>query len=297
MSKRTGPSLPSSSPFVFNFPLSLSSSYIDSYPYRQNPNFVDLLNSQQDIFFGSCEDSVDLSSTQVHFLASQGTADSAFVGDTPVDRRERKKRTPADDVVLISSWLNTSKDAIVGTKQKSSTFWSRVAAYFAASSQAGGGDQREGSHCKHRWHKINDLVCKFCGAYEAASREKTSGQNENDVLKLAHQIFYNNHKKKFLLEHAWKKLKNDQKWCELSSAKIEGTSKKRKYEDGADSSTSQADSKKRPSGVKASKASGKKTVVEDKIVNKFENMWTIKQKDLEAKEHLSKMRMLKSLIG
>ncbi|KAF3540314.1 hypothetical protein F2Q69_00020957 [Brassica cretica] len=91
------------------------------------------------------------------------------------------------------------------------------------------------------------------------------GQNENDVLKLAHQIFFNNHKKKFLLEHAWKELRNDQKWCEVSSAKNEGISKKRKCEDGGDSSTSQADSKKRP-GVKASKASGKKTVDQEKQV-------------------------------
>ena len=52
--------------------------------------------------------------------------------------------------------------------------------------------------------------------------------------------------------------------------------KKRKCEDGADSSASQADSKKRPPGVKASKASGKMTFVEEKTVNKFENMWTIK---------------------
>ena len=112
-------------------------------------------------------------------------------------------------------------------------------------------------HCKQRWHKINDLVCKFCGAYEAASREKTSGQNENDVLKLAHQIFYTNHKKKFLLEHAWKELRNDQKWCEALSAKNEGSSKKRKCEDGKDSSSSQANDMKRPPGVKASKARGK----------------------------------------
>ena len=50
-------------------------------------------------------------------------------------------------------------------------------------------------HCKQRWHKINDLVCKFCGAYEAAGRERTSGQNENDILKQAHEIFFNNYKK------------------------------------------------------------------------------------------------------
>ncbi|KAF3568853.1 hypothetical protein DY000_02017798 [Brassica cretica] len=44
------------------------------------------------------------------------------------------------------------------------------------------------------------------------------------------------------------------------------TSKKRKCEDGADSSTSQADSKKCPPGVKASKASGKKTVDHEKTI-------------------------------
>ena len=182
--------------------------------------------------------------------------------------------------MLISSWLNTSKYPVVSTEQKSGAFWTRIAAYFAASRQDGGCEQREASHCKHRWHKINDLICKFCGAYEAASREKTSGQNENDVLKLAHQIFYNNHKKKFLLEHAWNELRHDQKWCELSSAKNEGTSKKRKCEDGADSSTSQADSKKCPPGVKASKASGKKTVDHEKTVNEFQKIcrriWKLK---------------------
>ena len=81
---------------------------------------------------------------------------------------------------------------------------------------------------------------KFCGAFEAASREKRSGQNENDILKLAHEIFYNNHIKKFTLEHAWKELRNDQKWCELSTSKTEGSSKRRKLDDSAQSSSSHA---------------------------------------------------------
>ena len=86
----------------------------------------------------------------VPFLATQGTADSAFDGDTPAGRRERKTWSPADDVLLISSWLNTSKDPVVSTEQKSGAFWTRIAAYFAASRQDGGSDQRGASHCKHR---------------------------------------------------------------------------------------------------------------------------------------------------
>uniref|UniRef100_A0A0D3D7H9 Myb-like domain-containing protein n=1 Tax=Brassica oleracea var. oleracea TaxID=109376 RepID=A0A0D3D7H9_BRAOL len=208
---------------------------MDSNPYRQNPNFVGLLNSQQDIAFGSYEDSVELSSSQVPFLPTQGTADSNFVGNTPPDCKERRKWTPSDDMLLISSWLNTSKEAV-----------------------------REGNNCKHRWHKINEQVCKFCGAYEDATRERSSGQNENDVVKRAHEIFYNNHKKRFLLEHAWNELRNDQKWCELSSSKNAESSKKRKGdEDGADCSSSQPTETMRLEGVKAAKAHGKKTVVEE----------------------------------
>ena len=66
-------------------------------------------------------------------------------------------------------------------------------------------------HCKQRWQKINDVACKLCGSYEAATREKTNRQNETDVLKKVHEIFCNNNKKKFNLEHVWMELRNDQK--------------------------------------------------------------------------------------
>ncbi|KAF2609501.1 hypothetical protein F2Q68_00045749 [Brassica cretica] len=157
-----------------------------------------------------------------------------LVTDDVGERQERRKWTPNDDVLLIISWLNTSKDPVVRNEQRSGSFWTRIAAYYAASPKAAGSEEREPGHCKQRWHKINDSVCKFCGSYEAVTREKTSGCNENDVLKRAHEIFYNN----------------------------EGNSKKRKAGDGADSSSSQAIEPNRPAGVKAEKACGKKTMVE-----------------------------------
>ena len=129
-------------------------------------------------------------------------------------------------MVLISSWLNTRKYPVVSNEQKSGAFWKRIAAYVAASPKVQGCEHREAAHCKQQWHKINDHVNKFCGAYEAASRERSIGQNESVVLKLAHEIFFNNHKKKFNLEHAWMDLRNNQKWCELNSSKTEGSGKK-----------------------------------------------------------------------
>uniref|UniRef100_A0A0D3C5T0 No apical meristem-associated C-terminal domain-containing protein n=1 Tax=Brassica oleracea var. oleracea TaxID=109376 RepID=A0A0D3C5T0_BRAOL len=185
--------------------------------------------------------------------------------------------------LMKRSWLNTSNDPIVGNEQRSYTFWMRIAAYYAASQKVVVCEEREAGHCKQRWHRINDLVCKFCGSYEAAKREKSSGCNENDVLKKTHEIFYNNYNKKFTLEHAWKELRNDQN--------------KRKGDDGGETSNSEGAEPKRPAGVKASKASGKKNMVEEKALKEFESMWAIKQQDLAAKDKLSRMRLLESLLA
>ena len=200
--------------------------------------------------------------------------------------------------MLISAWLNTSKDPVVGNEQRSGAFWQRIAAYFGASPKIGASERRESSHCKQRWHKINDQVGKLCGAFEAASRERTSGQNDNDVLKQAHEIFFNNHKKKFTLEHAWKELRNDQIWCDLSSSKTESVGKRRKLDDSAQSSTSHASESMtdRPPSVKSAKANGKKRKAEERL-SEFEGMWSIKKEDLAIKERLSKMKLLDSLIA
>jgi len=272
------------------FALSLPSSFpMDSYSSSQTSKFVDLLNSQQTISFGNYEDTASQAS-----VANLGT-DAG--GETGTERRERMQWTPADDIMLISAWLNTSKDPVVSNEQKSSTFWTRVATFFAASQKVSGCEPRVGNNCKQRWHKINDLVCKFCGAYEDATRQRRSGQNDNDVLKLAHEIFFNNHRKKFNLEYAWNELKNDQKWCEVASAKNIGRSKKRKGEDAGDSSSSQATETMRPPGVKAAKSRGKKTADEENAMKKFETMWNIKQQDMAMKERLSKMTLLDSLVA
>uniref|UniRef100_A0A0D3ALG2 No apical meristem-associated C-terminal domain-containing protein n=1 Tax=Brassica oleracea var. oleracea TaxID=109376 RepID=A0A0D3ALG2_BRAOL len=76
--------------------------------------------------------------------------------------------------------------------------------------------------------------------YECATRQKTSGQSESDVVKLAHSIFFNDHKIKFNLHHAWEELRYDQKWCEHATSKVGGSTKKRKCDDGAETSSSQA---------------------------------------------------------
>uniref|UniRef100_A0A0D3ASC5 Myb-like domain-containing protein n=1 Tax=Brassica oleracea var. oleracea TaxID=109376 RepID=A0A0D3ASC5_BRAOL len=250
------------------------------------------------VIFGNVPES------QLPFFASQATHDSNIGEETQGSRKERRTWSPTDDVVLISSWLNTSKDAVVGNEQRSIAFWKRIAAYYNASPKLVGCEKREAAHCKNRWQKINDLVCKFCGAFEAATRERTSGQNETDVLKLAHEIFFTNYNKKFTLEHARKELRNDQKWSELSTAKAEGSSKKRKSMDVSHSASSKAidvdsgdESTTRPPRVKAAKARYKKPIGDAKNYEEFQTMWSLKKEDLTMKKELSKIKLLETLIA
>ncbi|XP_013633302.1 PREDICTED: glutathione S-transferase T2-like [Brassica oleracea var. oleracea] len=278
-------------------------------PYTQASNFRDLLNSQQDTVhepfpYERFSHGGDVGSSERPFFSTQATETSSFCEDSPTDRRERKKWSVSDDVVLISAWLNTSKDPVVGNEQKAGAFWSRISAYFAASPKVGRGETRQAIKCKQRWQKLNNLVCKFCGAYEAATRQKTRGQSESDVVKLAHEIFYNDHKKKFTLHQAWDELRNDQKWSEFTTAKMDVSGKKRRCSDGAQSESSQATTNlgdqptKRPPGVKAAKgASGKRSVVDHAAVSQLQSMWTIREKDLAMKERLTKMRLLDRLLS
>ncbi|KAF2558425.1 hypothetical protein F2Q68_00013339 [Brassica cretica] len=60
---------------------------MDSNPYRHGSNFVDLLTSQQSVF---------------------NLVKEIVPEDTPAERKERRMWTSVEDMVLISSWLNTN---------------------------------------------------------------------------------------------------------------------------------------------------------------------------------------------
>ncbi|XP_024011119.1 glutathione S-transferase T3-like [Eutrema salsugineum] len=149
--------------------------------FTQSEGFVNLLNSQFNT--DSYSPSIDLGSSDIPVFSTQGTDDPAEPA------LKRKVWSPKEDLILISSWLNTSKDPIVGNEQRAGAFWKRIQVYYNNNEDLVGLPRREWSQCKQRWGRINDQVCKFVGSYAAAQKEKRSGQNENDVMKLAHEIF------------------------------------------------------------------------------------------------------------
>ena len=133
--------------------------------------------------------------------------------------------------------------------------------------------------------KVNEQVCKFVGSYEAALKEQSSGQNENDVMKSAHDIFFNDYQAKFTLEHAWRELRYDQKW---RSNSISRDGAKEKMKEAAE--TVPDSDEARPPGVKACKAAKRKKHGNEAAFDRLESI-------LEKKQNLSKHKILDRLLS
>ncbi|XP_013632525.1 PREDICTED: glutathione S-transferase T3-like [Brassica oleracea var. oleracea] len=127
------------------------------------------------------------------------------------------------------------------------------------------GEKRGDLTCKKRWHRINDQVTKFCGAYSAAERQIGSGESDTDVLKKAHDIFYSDQQTKFTLEHVWCVLRFEQKWLSLNTPKATASSKRKDGE--TNSSTTVLDLEIRPEACKAAKL--KRSIVQGKSVAEY----------------------------
>ncbi|XP_013689416.2 glutathione S-transferase T3-like [Brassica napus] len=279
-----------------------------SNSFTQSSGFLDLLNSQQ---CDNVSQSIALGASEVQIFSSQGTNNAPTqAAETNEDRRRRTNWSQKEDVVLISAWLNTSKDPITGNEQKAGSFWKRVGAYFNASPQLVGMADREVGNCKQRWSKISDQVSKFVGSLRSATSQQSSGQNDNDVMKLAIEIYHHDYGAKFTLEHCWRELKNEQKW--LSTFGTDNSkSKKRKGEDGSQASVQSSShgvqEETRPEGVKKAKARLKTKEMEatsTKPVEKLHELFEIRKQDheirkqdFEMKEKLNKQHMLETLLA
>ncbi|XP_010489902.1 PREDICTED: glutathione S-transferase T3-like [Camelina sativa] len=202
-------------------------------------------------------------------LSSQPSKAPPLSQETPLERKDRKTWAPADDEVLISAWLNTSKDAIVANQQKRGSFWQRISRYYADSPHArNGGEQMLVTHCKQHAERLN-----------------SSGHSENDILKNAHDIYFSDHKKKFNLEHCWCLLRYEQKWLSLNAINTPpsqpATKRKPAAEGSQASSCNVEDYEKRPEGIKAPKAkrnNAQSTYM--KTLAQYKSMWDVKKEEL-----------------
>ncbi|CAJ2651620.1 unnamed protein product [Trifolium pratense] len=211
------------------------------------------------------------------------------VGSTVV-KTPKTRFQPKEDEVLIQSWLNSSKNAIIGIDQIGESFWKRIGeAYNKYRDKKY--IERKPMALKGRWHKINHVVQKFVGCYKQAVTTQKSGSCESNIISAAKQIYYQDEHEKFIFEDAWRLLKNEDKW--LGGETEPSTKRTKNSASGAYSSSSNPQtptsseynppsptSLRRPMGQKAAKRKEKEKLVEKSMpLEKIDDL----QDDLKKK--------------
>ena len=103
----------------------------------------------------------------------------AAVQNKVVPRLRKSQRTKnlsvEEDKLIVSAWLNMSKDAITENEQQGGALWQRILQYL----ELHGGNQEECSQSsiKSRWTDINAKCSKFVGFYSQIERLRVTPQN------------------------------------------------------------------------------------------------------------------------
>jgi len=113
---------------------------------------------------------------------------NSTLGDCRQSNQARKKATGkrnsnygiAEDEVLISAFLNVSKDATIGTNQFGKSYWQRITDYYNDNKKTP--QCRSQSSLEHRWSDIQKETTKFCGFYDKVIRLNQSGKSEEDKV-------------------------------------------------------------------------------------------------------------------
>ena len=91
----------------------------------------------------------------------------APVQNEVVPRLRKSQRTKnfsvEEDKLIVSAWLNMSKDAITGNEQQSGAFWQRILQYLEL--HGGNHEERSQSSIKSCWTDINAKCSKFVSFY------------------------------------------------------------------------------------------------------------------------------------
>ena len=84
------------------------------------------------------------------------------------------------DEALSQAWLAASEDAITGTGQKASKFWSRVFEIYVE--LIPDGKDLTSMACTFWWGTINQYMTNFCGLHSQITSIAKSGWTDDDCL-------------------------------------------------------------------------------------------------------------------
>ncbi|KAK9678162.1 hypothetical protein RND81_11G192200 [Saponaria officinalis] len=175
-------------------------------------------------------------------------------------RRRAVPWTIKDECLLAVSYLNITKDKIVGNSQSGSEYWKRITTFYNENTKD---DQveRGANQCKQNWYPINQAVGKFKGCY--AKYDDRSGFNESMKLTEAQSLYEEMYGKTFNFMHVYDFVSKSVKWTDENrkNKEVSGHSSKRNKtsvsgeytSSGGDVSVTEERSEIRPTGRDAAK--------------------------------------------
>jgi len=248
------------------------------YPYQHFSSQSNSSNMSHGVQMGSSGVQLNNQELETPQVDTQGGLETINlneeVGTTSVVKTSKVRFQPKEDELLIQSWLNISKDPIVGVDQRGDSFWKRIGEAYN-NHRDKNSQERNPTSLKSRWHKqINPSILKFVGCYKDVVALKKSGTSESDIISAAKDIYYQDKHENFTFENAWRLLKDEPKWRAGSSEPSEKRTKNSASGAYSASSnpptpTSEYNPQLRPLGQKAAKRKEKEKFVE-KSTPKFD---------------------------
>ena len=108
-----------------------------------------------------------------------------LVQNEVVPRLRKSQRTKNfsvdEDKLIVSTWLNTSKDAITDNEQQGGALWQRILQYLEL--YGGNHEERSQSSSKSRWTDINAKCSKFVGFHSQIERLRQSGHTKQNNVR------------------------------------------------------------------------------------------------------------------
>jgi len=92
---------------------------------------------------------IEQTATEAQEIDMEGSVVAPRPRSSRPNSKRSKKFDPKEDLVVVSAWLNVSKDPVHGANQSKGTFWNRIHVYFEDSKTTP--FSRSDSSIMHRW--------------------------------------------------------------------------------------------------------------------------------------------------
>ena len=172
----------------------------------------------------------------------------------------RRYWSEAENLRLVSAWLNNSNDPIEGVDKKYDHYWKEVAKEY--NNHTPKDRRRSVIQLKNHWNRYAPVVMKFNQCWNRMKNAHGSGESDDQIMERAHAVFRSeNSEKPFLFEYWWRVVKDQPKWGRVYP--LNGVENKRTKinAEGAYTSSSNQDTdeasataSRRPIGQKQAKA-------------------------------------------